>query len=221
MQILVLAREVKNSIRYNGLLPTLGKAFRMLRRQEINAFDRAHPGVDTSGIVKVWNITGADAQVAGARYVATEQEEFEQALTAIPCDFSDYTFIDVGCGKGLTLMLAAKLGFRRIIGVELGKELAEIARVNLARLNISADVINANADTYQFPTGNLVVYLYNPFGPRVMSKVIQSLKRTTEKVWVVYNNPVCSALFDEAGFRLFMTLPAASKGRCTIRIWER
>ena len=46
---------------------------------------------------------------------------------------SEYTFIDLGCGKGNVLVLAAQYGFRSIIGVEVDPDLASIARRNVDR----------------------------------------------------------------------------------------
>jgi len=58
----------------------------------------------------------------------------------------------------------------------------------------------ADASTYSFPPGNLVVFLYNPFGEEVIAKVVAGIESAlaVEKrcVFVIYYNPVFGACFD-------------------------
>ena len=100
-------------------------------------------------------------------------------LKNLPNSLSDYTFIDIGCGKGRTLILSRSYSFYRAIGVEFPLELVETAQKNLVTINRNfpggASVVHQDVALYGFPRGPLVVYLYNPFGPGVMGKVIQNL----------------------------------------------
>ena len=54
-------------------------------------------------------------------------------LSALPIDYRDFTFIDIGSGKGRTLLMASDYPFRRIIGVELLPELHRIAQENVRK----------------------------------------------------------------------------------------
>lgn len=40
----------------------------------------------------------------------------------------DYTFVDIGCGKGRAVLLASEVRFREIVGIELNTKLAVLAR---------------------------------------------------------------------------------------------
>ena len=70
--------------------------------------------------------------MSGAQYQASEPELFHQILRALPVSPEGFTFIDLGSGKGRTLLMASDYPFRRIIGVELLDELHQIARRNIA-----------------------------------------------------------------------------------------
>jgi SAM-dependent methyltransferase len=102
-------------------------------------------------------------------------------------DYSQYTFIDMGSGKGRVLFVASEYPFRKVIGVEFSKDLHEEAVANLKRYNYSgrrcADIepVLADAREYEFPDGNLVIYLFNPFGPEVMGRMLANLERSLER----------------------------------------
>jgi tRNA1(Val) A37 N6-methylase TrmN6 len=77
----------------------------------------------------------------------------------------DDTFLDLGAGKGRAVFLAAaRYPFKRVIGVELSKDLSDVARANIDRLRdqlICQDVHIVNADVldYEIPDDVTVVFL--------------------------------------------------------------
>lgn len=123
-------------------------------------------------------------------------------LKNLPNSLSDYTFIDIGCGKGRTLILSRSYSFYRAIGVEFPLELVETAQKNLVTINRNfpggASVVHQDAALYGFPRGPLVVYLYNPFGPEVMGKVIQNLvnqiSSRADDCYVIYGSSNAATL---------------------------
>src|SRR6266496_57342 len=75
-------------------------------------------------------------------YQPTEPAAFHEMLDALqqcPADnqttlnFRDFTFLDLGSGKGRTLLMASDYPFRRVVGVELLPALHGIAVRNLAQ----------------------------------------------------------------------------------------
>src|ERR1700720_4110481 len=69
-------------------------------------------------------------------YQPTEPAVFPERLNALQqagLDFRDFTFIDLGSGKGRTLMMASDYPFRRIMGVELLPALHQAAQDNLSK----------------------------------------------------------------------------------------
>ena len=98
-------------------------------------------------------------------------------------DYSDYTFVDFGSGKGRMLLMAANYPFRRIEGVELRKDLHDAAVDNLRRYRKSTkkfprrriQCLNMDATSYDFPDENMVLYFFNPFGEEIMQKILNRL----------------------------------------------
>jgi hypothetical protein len=103
-------------------------------------FDRRHR-VDTGGLLYADRLaTGHAHDGHNAGYYATAPSLFHGAidlwretLPATASTVSDYTLVDIGCGKGRVLMLASEYGFREIVGVELNRGLARVARKNLRK----------------------------------------------------------------------------------------
>src|SRR6478752_3089102 len=71
------------------------------------------------------------AGVTARPYFATEPWLFEQIMQALPIDVSQFTFVDLGCGKGRVLLMASDYPFKRIIGVEFMPELHRAAQKNI------------------------------------------------------------------------------------------
>src|SRR5262249_27445537 len=96
------------------------------------SFDR-RLGISTFGIdtdVAALGATGEHvAQSAG--YEPIQLPVFKAIMRAVRLDPRDYLFIDFGSGKGRALVLAARYGFERVIGVEFAPSLHEIAARNI------------------------------------------------------------------------------------------
>jgi len=113
--------------------------------------------------------------------------------------FTESTFIDLGSGKGRTLLMASEYPFRRVIGVELLPALNEIARENLAQYKsesqrcFAIDSLCADATRFDFPSDPLVVYLFNPFPEaglrRTLVNLAENLNEHPRPVYVLYHNP--------------------------------
>src|SRR5271169_4560215 len=70
-------------------------------------------------------------------YQPTDPDLFREMLAALAeesrADFHDFVFIDLGSGKGRTLLIASDYPFRRIVGVDLLPELHQAAEENLSK----------------------------------------------------------------------------------------
>jgi hypothetical protein len=142
-------------------------------------------------------------------YWATTARFARHMIRHLPItDVSNYTFIDMGSGKGRMLLVAAEFPFRRIIGVEFAVDLDAIARKNVKayrnrrQLCFNLEPVLTDATRYDFPPGPLVVYFYNPFDRYVMELVIQNLDQSIAEhprdVIVVYWNPIFSEVIEAA-----------------------
>lgn len=120
-------------------------------------------------------------------YFATEPWLFEQIIQALPIDFSQFTFIDLGCGKGRVLLMASDYPFQKIVGVELMPELHRAAQKNIAGYSKDGqqcrqiETLCMDARDFQFPSEPLVVYLFNPFSEATFAQVLENLRRSVEQ----------------------------------------
>ncbi len=139
-------------------------------------------------------------------YSPTPVAEAVALIAASPLEPERATFVDVGAGLGRVVMLAARRPYRAVVGVEISPALAEIARDNLAsgdprRVVRDVKIVRADAAAYDFPRGDLVVYLFNPFTAPVLERVIAALRRDAEprEVVVLYHTAVERATIDASG----------------------
>ncbi len=131
-------------------------------------------------------------------YEPTPVEQAQALLDASPLRPQRATFVDLGAGMARVVLLAARRPFRAVIGVEISPALVEIARENLAtardpqRAARDVKVVRADAATYAFPRGDLVVYLYNPFRAPVLRDVLDNLCSAAEarEVVLLYHTAV-------------------------------
>jgi hypothetical protein len=138
--------------------------------------------------------------LSGGQYQPSEPVLFSEILDALPVAVNDFTFVDLGSGKGRTLLMASSYPFRRIIGVELLEELNAIALQNIALYRGDRQkcfVIGshaADARRFDFPAEPMVLYLFNPF-PRhvwrdVLANLHASLAALPRPMYVIYHNAV-------------------------------
>ncbi len=150
-------------------------------------------GCDTSGMVHRHRIAAESED-----YQAIDPDIFRACLAHIREDLSRFTFIDLGCGKGRPLLLAEEYNFRRIIGVEISGRLAKVAAANAARVESQRiSVVCADARRVRFPSGPLVVFLFNPFRAEILAAVAQRLSQHTNELYVVYINPLYGDLITD------------------------
>jgi SAM-dependent methyltransferase len=134
--------------------------------------------------------------ITGRPYFATEPWLFEQIVQALPIDFSQFTFVDLGSGKGRVLLMASAYPFQRIVGVEFMPELHRAAQTSIAnysndrQLCGKIETVCMDARDFQFPLEPLVVYLFNPFSESTFTHVLQNLRRSVEQtprqVYIAY-----------------------------------
>ena len=121
------------------------------------------------------------ATLSGSAYYASDPWLFEPMIKALPIRFDEFTFIDLGSGKGRALFLAAEYPFRRIIGIELVPELNRACEENILAFksgHAKASRIESlcmDARDFQFPPEPLVIYLFNPFPEPVFAAVMENL----------------------------------------------
>jgi hypothetical protein len=164
-------------------------------------YDWEHRVNTTSGTV------GWRARLLGifhSPYQATDPALFREMMASLPIEFDPFTFVDLGSGKGRTLLLASEYPFRRIVGVELIADLHRAAEENI-RVYHSAterctqiEAVCTDACEFVLPDTPLVLYLFNPLPEAGLQRVLRNLERSLEQsprpVWIVYHNPAMDSI---------------------------
>ena len=130
-------------------------------------------------------------------YECSQWIPVRRALKVLEPDSTD-VFVDLGSGRGQTLIVAGQLPFRRVIGVELNEKLHNTAVDNLARAQQwlrCHDVRSLPIDVrvWDFPDDVTVVFLFNPFigdfFRDVLSALFASYDRRPRPLRIVYDYP--------------------------------
>jgi SAM-dependent methyltransferase len=203
---IIHANAVRDALRK---VPALRSLYQGFGYESLHPFDRAH-GTETSGFVSEHKLprdepASTSVQYWGSAYWGSQPSFVRAAIAALPSP-QTFTFIDLGCGKGRALIVASEFPFRDIIGVELSPTLAKVARKNVQIIEnrfpgrTRIVVQERDASTFRFPSGNLVVYIYNPFGKEVLLKVVAALETALaaehRDIYVIYMHPVLIEYLD-------------------------
>jgi SAM-dependent methyltransferase len=168
-------------------------------------FDIVHK-TDTARAVQLADLDiDSENVLHGGKYAPATSRSFRALMEEM--DFPPGSvFVDIGSGKGKTLLLASEYGFKRVVGVEFAGELNEQAKRNWAiyrkgrATSPDFEVVTVDAAKYEIKDDENVFYLFNPFDDVVMNKFIQnietSLARQPRNIWIIYQNPVNQDVFE-------------------------
>lgn len=173
-----------------------------------------------------------DAMEDATHYEPTPVADFEALLDALPENPQTFTFVDIGAGLGRGVLLASTRPFRQVVGVEVSPALCETASDNIVRWRRAHEdlackdlrIVRADAASFRFPPGDLVVYMYNPFGENSVARLADRLANDIQgKAYVLYHTPVHRRIFDEharftlesdLGFGVVYALPNIPRSFC-------
>lgn len=144
------------------------------------------------------------------KYQPSEPGLFQEILGRLEIEHARFTFIDLGSGKGRTLLMASDYPFRRIIGAEIIPDLHAVAEENVRRYQsdqqkcFAIETWFGDAREFPFPVEPLVLYLFNPFPADILTAVLgqleASLREHPREIFVIYHNLVHEAVFKEVRF---------------------
>ena len=185
-------------------------------------------GTDTSGVIEVDQIeVDSPNKRFAMRYEVTRARPLKKLLQRLDPDKTG-VFVDIGCGKGRVMMVAASCGWRRVVGVEYSHDLCETARDNLdtfrdrTGLDFEADVVEADVVDYDIPPEANVFFMFNPFFAEVLEmvawKIARSVAAHPRKVWLIYLYPECRAAF--YGISAFEETGRHVWGDCDFIVYE-
>lgn len=170
-----------------GLRKWIGPFFKTIGNARCRAWDLIH-GVDTCGDIPLLDLNfDSQYKTPGLEYQSHHPAIVREALRSLEVRYQDYTFVDIGCGKGRVLLVASEFPFRKIMGIEFAPQLAEQARQNLktyrsrGRKCFAIEAITADATEYNLPPEPQVLYFYSPFAGNVLAKVLDNVEASLEK----------------------------------------
>lgn len=192
-----------------------GDAVRVLDWAATERFYEHWYGIETAGIVSTREL-GTDASVSN-QYSPTSYRILHSVFARIaPRRFDERAaFLDIGCGKGRAVAVAASYPYLAVYGIDLSERLIAAAHANLTRARLKAqrwDVFVGDATAVALPNDVTAVFIYNSFRGAAlacfMERLKESLGRAPRALTLVFVNPVD---FDAAPYpwlRLEETLKA-------------
>ena len=155
-----------------------------------------------------------DAGAHATHYEAVPVDDFREMMRAVPSEvIKRSTFVDVGSGMGRAILLASEYPFKHIVGIEVSPGLHEVAKDNLARATAARRkcndirLVRDDARMFEYPPGDVVAFLYNPFDAVALEATLGALlaRRDGGETWLLYHTPVERAVLDErAGYSVIV-----------------
>jgi hypothetical protein len=211
-RFLRLKTRAVSSIRKRGITETVrlvpGFIAATIRGDPDKRFDRRFH-VDTAGIIKPIELQSLPRFKDSNWYAPVTATLFREMLSQIKVDFRKFTFIDFGCGKGKALLLASRLPFKTIVGIELWSELYDAAKKNLSSYSGKRKCKNfqlhyMDAKEFRIPDEPSIFFFFDPFREEVMRKVLYniqaSLVAAPRDIYVIYCEPERPDILDQSEF---------------------
>jgi SAM-dependent methyltransferase len=187
----------------------------------MHPFDQRY-GVDTGGLIGGGDLLSGHMHDAfNTAYYGMAPSRFQRVMeywiedqTHPPLE--NYSFVDLGCGKGRAVMMASEFRFGEAVGVELHPGLAGIAQSNVAawtaagRAVCPVRIVCQDATEFALPDGACLLYLFNPFAAPVVKRLIQRIEADFAgrpgMLDLIYFNPEAAELLEaHGGFELLWT----------------
>jgi predicted RNA methylase len=196
MNVTVVLENFSNQIRSQGL----SYALRSLSRRVHIRFQEWRLGIYTEAIIELSEVGIYNAE--SKYYSATDYASIREIMRALDINPHVHVFLDFGAGLGRAMILIAMYPFRRVLGVEISRELSEIAEKNIARCKRKLrcqelEIVTCDATAYSIPPEVTIVYFNNPFFGQILAAVMANLRASLEaaprELWIVCNLPQTSA----------------------------
>ncbi len=162
----------------------------------------------------------------GVPFAALDYVAILRCLRAVELRPSD-VFVDIGCGNGRVLCVAARRKLGKCIGIEYRPALARQAARNAESLRgrqCPVEIVTRDAADQDFSEGT-VYWMFNPFGEqtmrRVAERIIASQRVHPRRVRLIYVRPLHAATLRALGFFHTATILLPSFNAGTASCWTR
>lgn len=191
-----------SSLRRRGIRNTLSLVFRFVPEWWFDVRN----GTKTSGFHFVHELDHV-GDSAGYPYLGSNPADMRHALKELG-NGGHGTFVDLGCGKGRALVIAARHGYPSVVGVEFVGDFCETARENLAAFQrrtgnqSKVEVLHQDAATYRPGPDTTTFFFYNPFPAEVLAAAAQNIhdswRTHPREVRVIYARAEHAEVFEDS-----------------------
>jgi SAM-dependent methyltransferase len=167
-------------------------------------------GINTTGADELQKLEASGIDVSHATiYMPASYDMLEEIFYRLR-DKTFHHFIDIGCGKGRVLCVAAHYGISKVSGVDLSKSFCDESVRNLESTkakfpDLQFRVFNNDAFYFDITPDVDCIFLFNPFDETIMSGVVENIEISLDKnprdIIVIYFNPLNKELFINNGFK--------------------
>jgi SAM-dependent methyltransferase len=169
-------------------------------------------GIHTFSPVDLKKLTIVKGDVSKAsRYEAVNFFLLEQLLENFRKLSSATSIVDLGCGKGRVLVVAAHYGFTEITGIDFAFELCREAAVNMEKVNsrfplVHWNIINSSVEDYDIMPHDSVFFMFNPFTEEIirifLNKLEHSCQQYPRTIYFLYASPQYKELLASFGYEI-------------------
>lgn len=166
-------------------------------------------GINTTGADELKQLKKSGVDISHATiYMPVSYRLMEQTLEQLTTASKKH-FIDIGCGKGRALAIAAYHGFNKVSGIDFSANFCNESIANLKQVQqkipaLEFAVLQLDAVTYAIPPDADCIFLFNPFDESIMQKVADNIAKSLHTyprtMHVIYANPLYKDLFIKEGF---------------------
>lgn len=159
-------------------------------------------------------------------YMPVDYPLLESLLNVLPTTAKKGTFVDIGCGKGRALCVAAHFGFSEIEGIDFAKELVEDAQINLNSTqqifpSLRSRVLWTDLESYKIPEETSCLFLFNPFNEKMIALLAAKIIETNFlfPVHIIYASPVHLDVFEKNGFSMIKEIELLKPIKGAVLYW--
>ena len=167
-------------------------------------------GIHTTGSDELKKIAASGVDISHATvYMPASYVLLEEVFAKLPANQRTH-FLDIGCGKGRALCVAAHKGFDKVTGIDFSKNFCADSEKNLQRTkskfrSLIYSTITKDAAGVEIPTDVDCIFLFNPFDEIIMKRVTKNIQHSYNKkprtLHIIYLNPLYKKEFTSIGFK--------------------
>jgi 16S rRNA G966 N2-methylase RsmD len=156
-------------------------------------------GINTTGADNLKSLEKKGIDISSATiYMPVSYDVLKQFFDEVKLEKFNH-LLDIGCGKGRAMCVAASNGIKKISGVELSKDLFIAAKENIAitkqnHTSTTFEIYNNDAFYFEIEDDVDCIFMFNPFDETIMSAVMENIETSLEnnprKMTIIYINPM-------------------------------